>query len=184
MQAILVEDDFVSSAALFTARKYALAGHFRRHTGESFIHHPRELASLLSKLPHNREMLATAWIIQSVKDEYATTDEVALFFGDKVSSLVTTVSSFNLPENLSNDALNTVDLLAVCQASDIEQTIALADLFVTGNTLYDYAPHEAYEFATWLAQHLAFFSLANSMLMDKVTCWVAMIEATQLEQAS
>lgn len=174
MQTILVEDDYVSSAALFTARKYALAGHFRRHTGESFVDQPKALAAELSKLPHNREMLAVAWLLRSHRDRYTDISEIELFFGEKVARTVCQIARLNLPDELSSDALSVINVKEIRRANAAEQTIALADLFVLGMAAA--ASDEADEtiLLTWLDSHLPLFSRANKSLIQRTTNWLTM----------
>lgn len=180
MQTILVEDDYVSSAALFTARKYALAGHFRRHTGESFVDQPKALAAELSKLPHNREMLAVAWLLRSHRDRYTDIDEIGLFFGKKVARTVDQIARLNLPDQLSPDTLSAIQTREICKANAAEQTIALADLFILGMAAE--ASEEADEtlLAHWLHNHLPLFNRANRSLVQRTMGWLASLDVSAL----
>ena len=183
MQTILVEDDYVSSAALFTARKYALAGHFRRHTGESFVDQPKALAAELSRLPHNREMLAVAWLLRSHRDRYTDIDEIELFFGEKVARTVCQIARLNLPDELSSDALSAIHLKEIRRANAAEQTIALADLFVLGMAAE--ASEEADEsiLVAWLKTHLPLFNRANKSLIHRTSCWLSSLNETKPVQS-
>ncbi|AYA65420.1 HD domain-containing protein [Alteromonas sp. RKMC-009] len=172
MQALLVEDDYVSSAALFTARKYALAGHLRRHNGATFIHHPRELAVLLSKLPHNREMLAAAWLTRSMQDDYADSDEVEMCFGQKVADMVSAMRSFNLPDSGAPETLAQTNFPAIQAAPALLQTMALADMFVLAQTVTEFESGMLPGFSQWLARHLPLFPQASSALIQMVERWL------------
>ena len=186
MQALLVEYDYVSSAALFTARKYALAGHLRRYNGETFIHHPRELAVLLSRFPHNREILAAAWLIRSVQDDYADRDEITFNFGQKVADMTTALKSFNLPDCGRLSTLARVNFVDIRQAEPVLQTMAMADLFVLAHTISESNPEQLSPFTDWLTLHLSAFPAANPVLVDKVENWLTEIAQRQcsLEKVS
>lgn len=175
MQALLVEDDYVSSAALFTARKYALAGHLRRINGETFIHHPRELAVLLSRFPHNREILAAAWLSRCVQDDYTDQEEIALSFGQKVAGITAALKSFNLPDSGRLATLARVDFARIRLAEPVLQTMALADLFVLAHTLSELHPEQLSPFADWLTLHLSAFPAAHPGLVGKVENWLTEI---------
>lgn len=173
MQALLVEDDYVSSAALFTARKYALVGHMRRLTGESSIYHPRELAAQLSLIPHNREMVAAAWLTRLLQDEYTDSDEIETCFGQKTAALVTAMVSFNLPDCAALHALAKVNFNAIRCADAILQTMALADLLVLAQGLPATERDKTPTLTDWLSRHLSAFPAANAWLVEKVRGWLS-----------
>ena len=179
MQALLIEDDFVSSAALFTARRYALAGHLHRHNGESFIHHPRELAKLLSGFPHNRDVLAAAWLSRPLQEAYADAEEIEDCFGKKTAELASKLAAFNLPDSCSLPALAKVEFAAIRNAGPVLQTMALAHLFVLANTTAEYSPEMLAPFAKWLRLHIHTFNQANTRLIEKVSSWL--LETEQQE---
>lgn len=55
-------------------------GQVRKYTGEPYINHPAAVAELVSSVPHTPEMLAAAWLHDTVEDTPITLLDIELNF--------------------------------------------------------------------------------------------------------
>lgn len=72
---------------------FALAAHEaveqkRKYTGEPYIVHPMEVASIVKSVPHTDEMVAAAYLHDVVEDTGVTIDTIRSVFGDVVAEYV------------------------------------------------------------------------------------------------
>lgn len=167
MQAVLSEDPLVASAALFTARRYALAGHFREYSGEAFITHPREVAFVVSKYASSREMLASCWLHYTLADHYTSYEEILALFGEEAANIARTLASLNLPRDYEHSAFKTLKADALSCAPPACQTIALADLYVRLNNALHHAPALCEAFRDAAFEHLYCYGRAAPELQRK-----------------
>lgn len=74
-------------AAHFAARAHA--SQMRKYTGEPYIYHPGRVASRTALLSYaTREMVAAAWLHDTIEDCGVSPGEIRLYFGPNVRKLV------------------------------------------------------------------------------------------------
>lgn len=103
-------------------------GHKRKYTGEDYIVHPAEVAHIVSTVPHTDEMLAAAWLHDTVEDTTATIEEVRELFGDVVADLVADLTDVSKPTDGKRAVRKAIDLAHTANASAEAQTIKCCDL--------------------------------------------------------
>ncbi|GAG42563.1 unnamed protein product, partial [marine sediment metagenome] len=60
--------NIVFKAEKFATRKHAEINHVRKYTGEPYINHPKEVVEIIKTVDHTDEMLAAAWLHDTVED--------------------------------------------------------------------------------------------------------------------
>ena len=112
----------------FATQKHADIGQLRKYTGEPYINHPAAVVELVRSVPHTEEMIAAAWLHDTVEDTATTIDEIEAAFGRNVSALVEMLTDVSKPENGNRAERKRIDREHIAQASPEVKTIKLADL--------------------------------------------------------
>ena len=125
------------------ARRYATKAHAaidqrRKYTNDPYIVHPQAVMELVRSVPHTEEMLAAAWLHDTVEDTPTTLGDIESHFGPQVAELVrmlTNVShaeEFNRLQTLDN-GMRRIEEYAATQGAAAGRAIDGGFLF----TLYD-----------------------------------------------
>jgi guanosine-3',5'-bis(diphosphate) 3'-pyrophosphohydrolase len=112
----------------FASRRHAAIGQKRKYTGEDYIHHPAAVVTLVRSVPHSEEMLAAAWLHDTVEDTDATFEDIERQFGREVAVLVEMLTDVSKPEHGNRAARKAIDRAHTARASPEAKTIKLADL--------------------------------------------------------
>ena len=118
--------DLVERALIFAAKAHE--GQKRKYTGEPYIFHCVEVASIVATVPHTQEMLAAALLHDTVEDTAVTRADLTAEFGGHVSMLVDMVTDVSTPEMGNRAKRKQIDRDHIALASAEGQTIKLADL--------------------------------------------------------
>lgn len=118
---------------LGTAREFAEAAHAsidqrRKYTGEPYIAHPAAVVELVRSVPHTDEMIAAAWLHDTVEDTPVTLADVEREFGAEVAALVEQLTDVSRPEDGNRKKRKAIDREHTAKASVQAKTIKLADL--------------------------------------------------------
>jgi (p)ppGpp synthase/HD superfamily hydrolase len=134
-------DDLVKAARQFAAEAHASINHKRKYTGDDYIVHPAEVASIVASRPHTSEMLAAAWLHDTVEDvPWVKIETIRDRFGPKVAALVsdlTDVSQLNQGNRLARKA---IDRAHTAAASNDAKTVKLADLISNTRSIVQHDP--------------------------------------------
>lgn len=114
-------------------------GQKRKYTGEPYISHPVAVAQIVSKVPHDENMLAAALLHDTVEDTPATFDDISTNFGFDVAMLVYFLTDVSGPQHGNREARKALDAQHYARGCARSQTIKVADLI--HNTL-DISSHD------------------------------------------
>jgi (p)ppGpp synthase/HD superfamily hydrolase len=120
--------DLELRAKEFATRHHAAVNHVRKYTGEPYIVHPEAVAAIVRKVPHTPEVLAAAWLHDTVEDTKATPEEILQAFGPEVAELVEMLTEVSRPTDGNRARRKQLDLEHTAKANPAAQTIKLADL--------------------------------------------------------
>ena len=115
-------------AKAFAARHHQAVGQTRKYTGEPYINHPAAVVELVRSVPHTAEMIAAAWLHDTVEDTNATLDEVRTEFGAEVAELVEMLTDVSRPGDGNRARRKAIDREHTAKASPNAKTVKLADL--------------------------------------------------------
>jgi (p)ppGpp synthase/HD superfamily hydrolase len=115
-------------AYLFASAAHAATGQTRKYTGEPYIKHPKAVVEILRTVPHTPEMLAAAWLHDVVEDTAVTLDQIEVFFGPEIATLVEMVTDVSKPDDGNRAVRKAIDREHIGRANATAQTIKLADL--------------------------------------------------------
>ena len=135
--------DIERRAKEFAERHHAAIGQTRKYTGEPYILHPAAVVEWVSSVPHTPEMVAAAWLHDTVEDTAATFDEVERVFGLKIAELVEMLTDVSKPSDGNRKARKALDRSHTAQASPAAKTIKLADLIDNSHSIIERDPEFA-----------------------------------------
>lgn len=140
----------VEKARAFATAAHAAVGQLRKYTFEPYIVHPAEVADLVATVPgHTPEMIAAAWLHDTVEDTGVTSELIRKEFGDEVAELVGWLTDVSRPDHGNRAARKAVDRAHTAGAPAAAQTIKLADLIANTRSIM---AHDEKFAVTYLAE--------------------------------
>jgi (p)ppGpp synthase/HD superfamily hydrolase len=121
----------------FATLKHAEVGRVRKYTGEPYIVHPAAVVEIVRGVPHTKEMLAAAWLHDTVNDTNTSIDEIERLFGLKVAELVEMVTDVSKPSDGNRAARKAIDRAHDALASPEGKTIRLADMIDNLGSIFE-----------------------------------------------
>jgi len=142
--------DIVHKAQVYAMAAHAAVQQKRKYTGEPYIVHPAEVASIVAGVPGSTpDMVAAAWLHDVVEDTGCTLTDIHLAFGADIATLVGWLTDVSKPEDGNRAKRKAIDREHTAQAPAEAQTIKLADLISNSRSIMQHDP----EFAkTYLAE--------------------------------
>ncbi|WP_260515850.1 HD domain-containing protein [Serratia fonticola] len=130
------------------ARRYATKAHGaidqrRKYTNDPYIVHPQAVMEIVSSVPHSEEMLAAAWLHDTVEDTPSTLADIESHFGPQVASLVAMLTNVSVGSAENRYQRKNRDRRHSANASPQAKTIKLADLIDNTRSLLQYDSHFA-----------------------------------------
>lgn len=120
--------NIVEKARIFATASHHAAGNVRKYTGEPYINHPAAVVALVSSVPHTPEMLASAWLHDTVEDTQVTLGVIEAEFGAEVAGMVEMLTDVSHANDGLRSHRKAKDREHTAQASPAAKTIKLADL--------------------------------------------------------
>ena len=128
----------VERARVFATAAHAAVAQLRKYTNEPYIVHPAEVVSIVRSVPHTDEMLAAAWLHDTVEDTGVTLETIRAEFGDKVAELVGWLTDVSRPDHGNRAARKAVDRAHSAAAPAAAQTVKLADLISNTRSILEH----------------------------------------------
>ena len=122
------EGPLEAHAADFARRAHERVGQKRKYTGDPYIVHPGAVADIVRSVPHDEEMLAAAWLHDTVEDTGVLIDEIRREFGADVADLVGWLTDVVTPADGGRAARMEINLQHTAKAPPRAHTVKLADL--------------------------------------------------------
>src|SRR5690625_7156196 len=86
-------------AMLFAFEKHSEVNQTRKYSKKPYIVHPAAVAEIVRGVPHTPQMLAAAWLHDTVEDTKATLKDVRELFGREVYMLVEMLTDISRQED-------------------------------------------------------------------------------------
>jgi len=133
----------VEKARIFATAAHHAAGNVRKYTGEPYINHPTAVVELVSSVPHTPEMLAAAWLHDTVEDTGVSLDLIETEFGGLVAGMVEMLTDVSHANDGLREHRKRKDREHTAKASPSVKTIKLADLIDNTRSIVERDPHFA-----------------------------------------
>ncbi|KVQ85590.1 hypothetical protein WK07_04675 [Burkholderia multivorans] len=132
--------NIVEKARIFATAAHAAVDQRRKYTGEPYINHPKEVASIVESVGGTPEMLAAAWLHDVVEDTGVTLAVIEQEFGAYVASIVEQLTDISRPEDGNREERKRIDRLHTAQAWPTTKTVKLADLISNSRSIVERDP--------------------------------------------
>lgn len=120
--------ELVREARKFSTEVHRRIDQRRKYTNKPYEVHLKAVAQIVSSVSDDPEMIAAAWLHDTVEDTPATIDEIEAVFGTNVALLVRELTDVSKPSDGNRSVRKAIDRAHTEHASARAQTIKLADL--------------------------------------------------------
>jgi len=121
-------DDLVKKARLFAIELHQRIDQRRKYSKQPYDVHLKAVADIVSTVSDDQEMIAAAWLHDTVEDTPATIEDIGREFGPGVARLVEELTDVSRPGDGNRSVRKGIDLRHSAQASIRGKTIKLADI--------------------------------------------------------
>lgn len=118
-------------------------GQVRKYTGEPYITHCAGVVQLVRTCVHTPEMVAAAWLHDTVEDCGVTLATIEEKFGQKVATLVEMLTDVSKPSDGNRAVRKAIDREHTAKASWKAKTVKLADLIDNSRSIIERDPEFA-----------------------------------------
>jgi (p)ppGpp synthase/HD superfamily hydrolase len=133
--------DLVHKAQVFAIAAHSAVGQKRKYTGEPYFVHPAEVARIVAEVPGSTaEMVAAAWLHDTVEDTGVTYNDIHMNFGPEVAVLVGWLTDVSKPEDGNRAVRKAIDRAHSAEAPAEAQTVKLADLISNSKSIMQHDP--------------------------------------------
>ena len=133
--------DVVRKAQVYAMAAHAAVGQKRKYTGEPYIVHPAEVASIVAAVPGSTpDMVAAAWLHDVIEDTGCTFTDVHMAFGIDIATMVNWLTDVSKPEDGPRWYRKKLDREHTAQAPAEVQSIKLADLISNSRSIMVHDP--------------------------------------------
>jgi hypothetical protein len=127
----------IARARAFATGAHAAVGQKRKYTEEPYIVHPAGVAKLVAAVPGiSPEAVAAAWLHDVVEDTGVIHDDIVMWFGPRVATLVWWLTHWDIPKTnggrMKRSHRKALDLMNLMTADWEGQTIKVADFMDNG----------------------------------------------------
>ena len=118
----------VVEAKMFATAAHAAVGQKRKYSGDDYIVHPQRVAAIVEKHGGTDEMIAAAWLHDTVEDTDVTPILITKMFGVEVASIVEGLTDISLPSDGNRAKRKSIDRMHSARASTESQFVKCADI--------------------------------------------------------
>lgn len=137
------DDDLVERARIYATKAHQRINHRRKYSNQPYHVHLEAIVKLLQQVTDDAEILAAAWLHDTVEDTPATLDNIEHEFGQNVAGLVEDLTDVSLPSDGNRAIRKEIDRKHLAQASSRAKTIKLADLIDNARDITKHDPRFA-----------------------------------------
>ena len=120
--------DLVDRARVYATEAHQRINHRRKYNNEPYHVHLSAVAKLVATVTDDDEMVAAAWLHDTVEDTQATLEDIEAEFGVHVAELVEELTDVSKPGDGNRVQRKQIDRIHLAQASKQSKTVKLADL--------------------------------------------------------
>ncbi len=135
--------DLVQRAREYATRAHERIDQRRKYSGEPYQVHLQAIADTVAEVGGDEEMIAAAWLHDTVEDTAATHQDIEDAFGPGVAQLVRELTDVSRPSDGPRTVRKAIDREHLAQASARAQTIKLADLIDNAEDICHHDPRFA-----------------------------------------
>lgn len=157
----------VEKAKVFATAAHAAVGQTRKYTGEPYVVHPIEVASIVERAGGTEAMVAAALLHDVLEDTGVTFDVLEAEFGSEVAELVLWLTDVSKPEDGNRSTRKALDRQHSAAAPAEAQTIKVADLISNTRSIVAHDPNFAKVYLEEKRMLLEVLTKADSTLLNQ-----------------
>ena len=157
--------DLVAEAAEYARKVHSSQS--RKYTGEPYFVHLEAVAASVAAVGGSPEMVAAAYLHDSIEDQDVTAEQIKERFGPHVAKLVVEMTQVSKLEDGNRAARKEIDRKHYASISPEGQTIKLADIINNGYDIVDSNPKFALTYIPELDAMFAVLTQGNATLRAK-----------------
>ncbi|MFV2059962.1 MAG: HD domain-containing protein [Gammaproteobacteria bacterium] len=161
--------ELIEKAKNFATKEHQRINHVRKYSKQPYQTHLDAVAKLVATVTDDEEMIAAAWLHDTVEDTPATLDDIEKSFDASIAELVEELTDVSKPSDGNRAARKEIDRQHIAQASNRAKTIKLADLI---HNCADIVHHDEKFARTFVAEMYALLEIlqeGDAALMKRAT---------------
>lgn len=160
-------NDLVSKARNYAIKAHAHIHHLRKYSFEPYSVHLQAVADLVASVTNDQEMIAAAWLHDTVEDTATTLHDLKQAFGPIVAHLVDELTDVSRSSDGNRTVRKSIDRAHLAKASQRGKTIKLADLIHNCQDICSHDPEFAKVYLTEMATLLEVLTDGDPTLFKK-----------------
>lgn len=158
--------DLIERAQDYATRAHQRIDHRRKYSKQPYHLHLQAVAKLVAIVTDDPEMIAAAWLHDTVEDTPATLEDIGAEFGAPVAELVEELTDVSRPSDGNREQRKEIDRKHSAQASQRAKTVKLADLIDNCKDIVKHDPRFARIYLTEMSALLDVLKEGDSRLFD------------------
>jgi hypothetical protein len=180
--------DLISRARHFATEAHSRINHVRKYTNQPYQVHLKAVAQRVASVTDDQEVIAAAWLHDTVEDTTATFHDIEAEFGARVMQLVSELTDVSRPGDGNRAKRKKMDRDHLAAASPEGKTVKLADLIDNCNDICKHDERFGRVFVKEMAELLTVLQGGNPSLYKKAvevnTKWLRQfnLQGTELDE--
>ncbi|HEB95533.1 MAG TPA: bifunctional (p)ppGpp synthetase/guanosine-3',5'-bis(diphosphate) 3'-pyrophosphohydrolase [Sedimenticola thiotaurini] len=159
--------DLVRRAEIYATQAHERIDHRRKYSGKPYQEHLKAVADLVASVGGDPEMIAAAWLHDTVEDTPATLGQIEQEFGPAVAALVEQLTDVSRPGDGNRAARKAIDREHLAAASPRAKTVKLADLIDNCTDITRHDPRFARVYLKEMASLLEVLTEGDPVLLKR-----------------
>lgn len=161
--------DLVGRARDYATKAHQRIDHRRKYSHQPYQVHLQAVAELVTGVSDDPEVIAAAWLHDTVEDTPATLEDIENQFGRPVAELVEELTDVSKPSDGNRAKRKAIDLSYLALASPRAKTVKLADLIDNCRDITKHDPRFAKVYVVEMGALLDVLGEGNEMLYQQAS---------------
>jgi hypothetical protein len=160
-------DNLVARAQDFAVNAHRRIDQRRKYSGQPYDAHLKAVADIVGSVTDDPEVIAAAWLHDTLEDTPATYEQLESEFGERVAHLVAELTDVSRPTDGNRAVRKAIDRRYLARASSRAKTVKLADLIDNCSDIVKHDPKFGRVFVTEAAALLEVLEDGNPRLLAR-----------------
>ncbi|EGW54647.1 HD domain-containing protein [Candidatus Endoriftia persephone] len=160
-------NDFVEKARAYATQAHARIDQRRKYSNQPYDEHLKRVAELVEEVSDDPQMIAAAWLHDTVEDTPATHRDIEREFGAGVAQLVDELTDVSRPGDGNRALRKALDREHIARASVSAKTVKLADLIDNCRDICRHDPRFARVYLAEMEALLRVLQESNETLLKR-----------------
>jgi hypothetical protein len=160
-------DDLVARAQDFAVNAHRRIDQRRKYSGQPYDAHLKAVAAIVRSVTDDPEIIAAAWLHDTLEDTPATYEQLEAEFGERVAHMVAELTDVSRPTDGNRAVRKAIDRRHLARASSRAKTVKLADLIDNCSDIVKHDPKFGRVFVTEAAALIEVLEGGNPRLLAR-----------------